>query len=348
MTQIKMGLIGGTGLGDALRQRTEGIRHQIETPFGVPSDEITESQWEGLPIFFLSRHGPGHTLNPSQVPYRANVFALKKLGVTHIIASGAVGSLREEFKPRDLVVPDQIIDKTIKRPNTFYEQSAVHVEFAEPFCPILRRILVEEGLSQEGSGFRVQGSQEGSGFRVQGSGKESAAASSRNPEPRTLNPPFGVHGRGCYVCMEGPAFSTRAESLMHRLWGGDLIGMTCMPEAKLAREAEIAYALIALVTDYDCWRRPQVPGAADPPSARVDQTALLKEIIANLQAASDNAAALIQRVLARIAGDPAELDASPALRALELAIWTDKSRIPPDQVELLAPLWVKYFDEREV
>ena len=148
----------------------------------------------------------------------------KTLGVTHIIASGAAGSLREEFKPRDLVIPDQIIDKTHKRANTFYEHAAVHVEFAEPFCPVLRRILIEEG-------------------------NESGAAA------------FTTHGRGCYVCMEGPAFSTRAESLMHRLWGGDLIGMTCMPEAKLAREAEIAYALIALATDYDCWRRPQ--GAAD-------------------------------------------------------------------------------------
>jgi len=326
MTQIKMGLIGGTGLGEALRQRTEGIRHQIETPFGAPSDEITETEWEGLPAFFLSRHGPGHTLNPSQVPYRANIFALKKLGVTHIIASGAVGSLREEFKPRDLVVPDQIIDKTIKRPNTFFERSAVHVEFAEPFCPILRRILIEEGAAPAQD--------------VPADEQESISASPRLRVPASS---FTTHGRGCYVCMEGPAFSTRAESLMHRLWGGDLIGMTCMPEAKLAREAEIAYALIALVTDYDCWRRPQMPAATDQRATRVDQAALLKEIIANLQAASDNAAALIQRVLARIATDPGELAASPALRALELAIWTDKSRIPPDQVELLAPLWVKYF-----
>lgn len=332
MNQIKLGLIGGTGLAETLRQETDSTRHRIETPFGAPSDDISEAQWNGLPVFFLSRHGPGHTLNPSQVPYRANIFALKKLGVTHIIASGAVGSLREEFKPRDLVIPDQIIDKTTKRPNTFYESAAVHVEFAEPFCPILRRILIEEGVSGD-SGFRVQGS-------------ESGAADSLNPEPRPQNPSARVHGRGCYVCMEGAAFSTRAESLMHRLWGGDLIGMTCMPEAKLAREAEIAYALIALVTDYDCWRR-ATPGVAGQPMERAQPADLLREIIANLQAASDNAAALIRRALDRIARDPGELASSPALRALELAIWTDKSRIPTDRVELLAPLWMKYFGKTD-
>ena len=330
MEQIKLGLIGGTGLAEALRQHADGARHQVQTPFGSPSDEITESQWNGLPVFFLSRHGPGHTLNPSQVPYRANIFALKKLGVTHIIASGAVGSLREEFKPRDLVVPDQIVDKTTKRAGTFYEIAAVHVEFAEPFCPILRRILIEEASALDQD--RLADGQEP--FSV-------------SPRPRVPASAFSTHGRGCYVCMEGPAFSTRAESLMHRLWGGDLIGMTCMPEAKLAREAEMAYALIALVTDYDCWRRPATPGPAAEPSERAQGADLLKEIVANLQAASDNAVALIRRALDRIAREPGELAASPALRSLELAVWTDKSRIPPDQVELLAPLWMKYFGEAD-
>src|SRR5690348_1771917 len=152
MSQIKIGLIGGSGLGQALGAQTEGIRHELDTPFGHPSDAILETSWSGLPVFFLTRHGSGHRLGPSQVPYRANIFALKTLGVTHIIASGAVGSLRDEFKPRDLVIPDQIIDKTYRRPGSFYERAAVHVEFAEPFCPILRRILVAEG-----SGFGVQG-----------------------------------------------------------------------------------------------------------------------------------------------------------------------------------------------
>src|SRR5579884_2906029 len=142
MNDIKIGLIGGSGLGNLLAAG-EGTRHDIDTPFGRPSDSIIETAWAGLPVFCLLRHGPGHLLGPTQVPYRANIFALKKLGVTHIIASGAVGSLRDEFKPRDLVIPDQIIDKT-RRVGTFYEHAAVHVEFAEPFCPVLRRILVEE------------------------------------------------------------------------------------------------------------------------------------------------------------------------------------------------------------
>ena len=306
MNQIKVGLIGGSGLGELLRSRAQGTAHEIHTPFGTPSDAIIETQWEGLPVLFLSRHGPGHVLNPSQVPYRANIFALKKLGCTHIIASGAVGSLREELRPRDLVIADQVIDKTHNRAGTFYDKAAVHVEFADPFCPVLRRILIEESSGVQGPG-------------------------------------FGVHSRGCYVCMEGPAFSTRAESLMHRLWGGDLIGMTCMPEAKLAREAEIAYATIALVTDYDCWRPANRSDPRKEPSDAVDPAVLLKEIIANLHTASDNAANLIQRVLQRIARNPEELTDSPALQALKLAIWSQKSSIAPDEVELLAPLWMKYF-----
>ena len=352
MSEIKVGVIGGSGLGELLGARGQGKRHEIETPFGAPSDAVVEMEWEGLNVFFLARHGPGHVFNPSQVPYRANIFALKKLGCTHVIASGAVGSLREEFKPRDLVVPDQIIDKTHKRANTFYEQAAVHVEFAEPFDAALRRMLVEEG-----SGFGVQGSGETEGLGVAISSPESKVGVTQTrtpsavpvpsaPEPRTLNPEpsFTVHGRGCYVCMEGPAFSTRAESLMHRLWGGDLIGMTCMPEAKLAREAEMAYALVALVTDYDCWRKPVARSDSSQPGHPPDAAELLKEIIANLKAASDNAASLIGRVLRRIAANPRELESSPALNALRLAIWSDKARMPRDQVELLAPLWMKYFE----
>jgi 5'-methylthioadenosine phosphorylase len=250
-------------------------------------------------------------INPTQIPVRANIFALKQLGCTHILASGAVGSLREEMRPKDLVIPDQIIDKTSKRANTFYEKAAVHVEFAEPFCPVLRQILLEAGKG-EGEAFRV-------------------------------------HDRGCYVCMEGPAFSTRAESIMHRLWGGDLIGMTAMPEAKLAREAEIPYALIALVTDYDCWRNK--PVTKDPATAAPGETAapvvdpheLLKEIIGNLQTASQNAMNLMKRAVELMVQRREQLDASPARRALELAIWSDKSRIDPDEVQRLGPLWMKYF-----
>lgn len=296
MSDIKLGVIGGTGLGQLL-VADGGKRHDVQTPFGSPSDAIFETESNGIGILKLSRHGPGHLIPPAQVPFRANIFALKQLGCTHIIATGACGSLRQEFKPRDLVLPDQIIDRTYRRPGTFFENAAVHVEFAEPFCPVLRRILIEAGGA---------------------------------------TPP---HDRGCYVCMEGPAFSTRAESLMHRLWGGDLIGMTAMPEAKLAREAEIPYALIALVTDYDSWK----PKPADPPAQPADAGELLKEITANLQAVSTSAMQLIDRAVARIAADPAPLLACPARTALQGAIWSEKSRIPRAEIQRLLPLWGKYF-----
>lgn len=328
MGDVKLGIIGGSGLGQALldRQHADAIRHQIETPFGKPSDNILQIDVAGLPVLLLSRHGPGHLFNPSEVPYRANIFALKQLGCTHVIASGAVGSLRDGYKPRDLVIADQIIDQTHRRAGTFFDRAAVHAEFAEPFCPLLRRALLN-------------------------------AASGLQSDPAQGGEPFNVHDRGCYVCMEGPAFSTRAQSLMHRLWGGDLIGMTAMPEAKLAREAEMRYALVALVTDYDCWRRPpqtdvgtgqrapagdaQAPAPADPPPP--DPAVLLKEIIANLSAASENAIRLILRTIEQIAADPARVGESPAHRALELAIWSDKSRIAPDEVRRLGPLWGRYF-----
>lgn len=300
MNDLKIGLIGGSGLGEVLSQRSEGVANVIQTPFGMPSAPIIETRWDDIAVFFLHRHGVGHTIPPSQINSRANIFAMKKLGVTHIIASGAVGSLREEYKPRDLVIPDQIIDKT-HRPSTFYERAAVHVEFSEPFCPVLRRILLES----------VPTEQTGS----------------------------AVHDGGCYVCMEGPAFSTRAESLMHRLWGGDLIGMTAMPEAKLAKEAEISYALVALVTDYDCWKNSPAKNQVTQP----DASALLKEIIGNLQAATQNAIELIRRAINRIASDPSRLKECPAREALKLAIWSDRSKIAKDEVERLAPLWINYF-----
>jgi 5'-methylthioadenosine phosphorylase len=298
MSELRVGLIGGTGLGDALGLEHSGHRHEIDTPFGRPSDAIVEGEWAGVPLLVLARHGPGHLLNPSQVPYRANIFALKQLGCTHILASGAVGSLREEYKPKQLVIPDQIIDRTSKRPGTFFEKAAVHVEFAEPFCPVLRQILREAGE---------------------------------------------VHEGGCYVAMEGPAFSTRSESLMHRLWGGDLIGMTAMPEAKLAREAEIPYALVALVTDYDCWRQKPALADAKEEQEKVDPHLLLKEILGNLKTATENAVALMRRAVEIMGQRREQLQQCPASRALELAIWSDKSRIAPDEVERLMPIWGRYF-----
>lgn len=215
------------------------------------------------------------------------------LGVTHVIASGATGSLREDIAPGDLVIADQVIDKTTQRINTFYERAAVHVEFNQPFCPVMRQWL----LAAAG---RLQG--------------------------------VKVHAQGTYVCMEGPAFSTVAESNMHRQWGGDLIGMTIMPEAKLAREAELAYALVALPTDYDCWR------PHDPAKGPQE---LLREIIGNLQRASSAGVALIREALRDLT--LLQTQPSPAHRALQLAIWSDKTRIDPAEIDRLRPLWGQYF-----
>ncbi len=299
---LKVAVIGGSGLGQLLGDAaTNGKRHVVETPFGPPSDAIVEVEWAGLPVLLLSRHGPGHVLNPSRVPYRANVFALKSLGATHVIATGAVGSLREEFKPRDLVIPDQVIDKTHARSGTFYDGAAVHVGFDEPFCGVLRKLLLESAPTDAG---------------------------------------HKVHDRGCYVAMEGPAFSSRAESLMHRLWGGDLIGMTAMPEAKLAREAELSYALVSLVTDFDSWKSKPDP---EPGQAPADPSALLAEIIGHLQAASANAMDLIRRAIGRMAEQREALMAAPSRDALRLAIWSDKSAIPPGEVAKLATLWGRHF-----
>ncbi len=292
MQQVKAGIIGGSGLGDAL-SAAGGERVAVDTPFGSPSDEVLITEWSGTPIAIINRHGPGHMINPSKVNYRANIYALKSLGATHVIASGAVGSLRENLAPRDLVIPDQVIDKTYRRSPSFFDDlGAVHVESASPFCPVLRRHLLNCAETIEAE----------------------------------------VHDGGTYVCMEGPAFSTRAESHMHRAWGGDLIGMTCMPEAKLAREAEMAYANVCLVSDYDCWQ---------PVSRDADKHELIKEILSNLTAATKNAVELIKSAVARfdeIADKPC-----PEHNALELAIWTDKSEIPPEQKQKLDLLVGKYL-----
>ena len=287
-----IGIIGGTGLGESLGALGVGQSHTIDTPFGMPSGPIVTTQVGGIPVALLSRHGEGHMLSPSSVPYRANIFAMKLLGVTHILASGACGSLREQIAPKSLVLPDQVIDRTFCRPNSFFDGMVAHIELASPFCPTLRRVL-----SQAAEGMQVK-----------------------------------VHSHGTYVCMEGPQFSTRAESEMHRQWGGDLIGMTLMPEAKLAREAEICYAPVALATDYDCWRKR---------SADEDKFQLLEEIIGNLKSATQNALGLISRALPGVAAaGEVECDCQSALK---LAIWSDRGRIAPDVKERLSPLTAKYL-----
>ncbi|MFP4145982.1 MAG: S-methyl-5'-thioadenosine phosphorylase [Phycisphaeraceae bacterium] len=294
-TPLRIGIIGGSGLDFALAGE-KGDTRDVDTPFGKPSSPVTLTTWEGVEVAIILRHGPGHLLSPTDVPYRANIYALKSLGVTHILASGACGSLREGVAPGELVVVDQVIDKTSRRANTFYEKAAVHVEMAEPFCPVMRKWLLD-------AAGRLAG--------------------------------VRVHDEGTYVCMEGPAFSTRAESHMHRQWGGDLIGMTCMPEAKLAREAEIAYALVAMPTDYDCWR-PHEPGKTPQ--------ALLEEILGNLKTATKANLELMKAALADLT--LLREQRSPAHDALKLAIFSGREQIDPGEVERLSVLWGRYFEAR--
>jgi 5'-methylthioadenosine phosphorylase len=293
MTDELVGVIGGTGLGDALAEGLTDLElHNIETPFGKPSTDIMVGMFGGRQIAFLNRHGKGHKMSASEVPFAANVFALKKLGVRTVISSGAVGSLREEITAGDLVLVDQFIDKTFKRQNTFFRgYAAVHCEMAEPVCGRVREILAD---------------------------------TAKNIDVRT-------HPKGTYVCMEGPQFSTRAESLMHRSWGGDLIGMTAMPEAKLAREAQMCYALVALVSDYDCW---SAPGGHD---SRKDRQSLLEEILANLGRATENCLELIKAVVASehelVSGN------CRCRKSLDLAVWTSQEHIDPAEKEKLSVLF---------
>lgn len=290
MEKPQIGIIGGTGLGEALAARLADIETiEPDTPFGKPSAPIRIGTFAGRRIAFLNRHGQGHRLNPSCIPYTANLFALKSVGVRTLIASGAVGSLREDFAPKELVLVDQFIDKTFRRPSSFFDAlGAVHVEFSQPCCARLRRQILSIS--------------------------------------RRL--PFPVHAAGTYVCMEGPQFSTRAESLMHRQWGADLIGMTALPEAKLAREAQMCYALLALVTDYDCWR---------PHSQEQSQQSLLQEIIGNLHTATDNALGLLEALLQ--SQEPLAEDCCPCRHALDLAVWTQADAQQTGQRKRLSPLW---------
>jgi 5'-methylthioadenosine phosphorylase len=287
-----VGLVGGTGLGEALTKQARGKKVTVRTPFGRPSSPIILTEVGGQQAAILARHGPAHQFNPAEVPYRANIFALKKLGVTHIIASGATGSLQEHIAPRDLVVCDQTIDRTLRPGRTFFEDFVVHVEFSHPFCEGLRQVLIEAAKGM----------------------------------------PVKVHPRGTYICMEGPQFSTRAESLMHRQLGGDLIGMTVMPEARLAREAEICYATIGIPTDYDCWR-PHEPGESPD--------AVLESILANMAAGTAAAIGLIKRAVPMIA--KAARPDCPCRSALAKAVWTQRQAIPAKAIARLRPLVGKYL-----
>ena len=290
MTEELVGIIAGSGLGDALaEQMTDAERHNVDTPFGKPSTAILVGKFGKKRIAFLSRHGEGHSLSPSEVPFAANIFALKQLGVHAIISSGAVGSLAEQIAPGDLVIVDQFIDKTFRRTSSFFARlGAVHCEMADPTCGRVREMLIDAA-----KGIDVT-----------------------------------THPSGTYVCMEGPQFSTRAESLMHKAWGGDLIGMTAMPEAKLAREAQVCYALVALASDYDCWK---------PHESGKDKQTLLKEIIGNLTRATSNCLELIKAVLSskhELVGEDCH-----CRKSLDLAVWTEQSRVERGDKEKLKVLF---------
>jgi 5'-methylthioadenosine phosphorylase len=271
-----IGIIGGTSLGQALGALGGKATH-VDTPFGPPSS-LTLAQVDGINVALIARHGLGHTTPPSAVNYRANIWALKALGAKVVLASSAVGSLREEIKPGELCIPDQVIDKTHRRVSTFFDELAVHVELGTPFCSVMRhRLLAHAG-----------------------------AAGTK------------VHPTGTYVCMEGPAFSTRAESELHRAWGAQLIGMTVMPEAKLAREASLCYATVGLPTDYDCWREPE---------ANLSKQKLLEEIRHNLGLGTERALKLLKAALpaakAHSEGD------CECRHALDHAVFTDRTALAP-------------------
>lgn len=280
-----IGVIGGSGLYEI--DSLETIRsHRIETPFGDPSDAIVEGKLDGRRVCFLPRHGVGHRLLPHEINHRANLWALRSLGVRWLLSVTAVGSLREDLAPRHLVVPDQLIDRTgTAGKHTFFGHGiAAHVSFAEPYCPDLRRLLFE-------------------------------AASKVSPH---------VHDGGTYLCMNGPAFSTRAEAEMHRLIGADVIGMTNGPEARLAREAEISAATLALVTDYDCWKTDEPPVA-------------LETVVGNLQANSAMAKRILEEWVSLVPTEPT----FATHRALESAIFTPRHLWPAETVAKLAPLLTK-------
>lgn len=290
MAQAKIGVIGGSGLYqmEAL-QEVEEV--SLETPFGSPSDSLIVGTLEGTRVAFLARHGRNHHLMPTELPFRANIHAMKQLGVEYIISASAVGSLQEQVKPLDMVVPDQFIDRTRNRVNTFFGDGIVaHIGFADPVCEKLGEILY-------------------------------SAIAQLDLEEVT------PHRGGTYVCMEGPAFSTKAESYLYRSWGATVVGMTNLPEAKLAREAEIAYSTLALVTDYDCWHD-------DHDSVSVEM------VIAYLKKNAVNAQKVIQEAVRQINANP---PVSEAHSALKYAILTPLDKAPTATKEKLKVLLDKYL-----
>ncbi|MFA5975477.1 MAG: S-methyl-5'-thioadenosine phosphorylase [Elusimicrobiota bacterium] len=283
--KVSIGVIGGSGV-YAIEELRNVREVRIKTPFGDPSDALILGQLEGVDVAFLPRHARGHRINPSEVNHRANIFALKSIGVEQIISVAACGSLREELRPRDMVFPDQLFDRTKSRPSTFFEKGIVaHVGMAHPYCGELSSRLYQCAKSLG----------------------------------------FSAHRGGTYVCMEGPQFSTKAESNVYRTLGFSVIGMTAIPEAKLAREAEICYSSVALVTDYDVWK---------------DEPVTVEMVIGNLTANTANVKRLLKEAITKLSR-PRGCGCAQALR---YAILTDRKLIPAKIKRDLRPLIGKYIE----
>jgi len=304
MSAFKIGIIGGSGL-----YHIEGFTHQkwvpVKTPFGAPSDAFLTGSLAGREVVFLPRHGRGHRLLPSELNHRANLWAMKKLGVAWVLSVSAVGSLQEKYRPCDLVLPDQFVDHT-KRDfeHTFFGRGIVaHIAFAHPICEELRQIVLQAARTE----------------------LKDAKAKGR-PAPGSPRSDIKIHDGGTYVNMEGPAFSTRAESLANHRLGYDVIGMTNLGEAKSAREAEIAYATMAMITDYDAWK-------ADEAHVTVEM------IIANLTKNAATAKAILTRAIPNIPTAPGW----PCHSALQNAILTDRKLWPKPAIARLRPILAKYL-----
>jgi 5'-methylthioadenosine phosphorylase len=262
----------------------------IETPFGWPSDHLLVGTLEGVPVAFLARHGRGHRLMPTEIPFLANMYAMKLLGVRRIISASAVGSLQEQYAPMDIVIPDQFFDRTRHRRSTFFGDGIVaHIAFADPVCPVLCDVLEASARETEG---------------------------------------LGVHRGGTYICIEGPAFSTKAESHTYRSWGMDVIGMTNLQEAKLAREAEICYATMALVTDYDCWH----PG---------HDSVTVEMVIEYLNRNTAQAQRIIKGIVQRLKDESRPCGCQGALKH---AILTQRDKIPAETIQRLSAILSQYFE----
>ncbi|MEL7059842.1 MAG: S-methyl-5'-thioadenosine phosphorylase [Acidobacteriota bacterium] len=299
MNAIRIGVIGGSGLYgmDALEVHEE---REIDTPFGAPSDAFVLGELEGVSVAFLARHGRGHRLMPTELNFRANVWAMKSLGVEWLISVSAVGSMAIQYRPRDIVVPDQFFDRTRHRVDTFFGDGLVaHVSLADPICSCLATKMADAA----DEAVRVDGSDDA---------------------PK-------IHRGGVYLCMEGPQFSTRAESRIYRQWGVDVIGMTNLQEARLAREAEICYATFAMVTDYDCWHE-------DEDDVSVE--AVLETLRANARLGQEAVAGTVRRLAKDGLEPPSDC---PCVDALKYALITDSSAVPNATRRRLKPLLAKYL-----